>query len=73
MKTTIDYLQTKIDYFKDFRYLHEDVNDEVCTACDKAIEYLEKVIEDLEESTDEEYQEAAQQRADDLEASRGQY
>lgn len=68
-----EYLQTKIDYFKDFRYLHEDVSDEICEACDRAIMYLEKVIEDMEEVPEEEYEIASLQRRDDEEASRGQY
>lgn len=52
----IEYLQTKIDYLKDTRYLHEDVSDTVCEALDLAIEYLEKKIEELQEPTEREYQ-----------------
>ena len=62
--TSIEYLQTKIQYLKDFRYLHEDVNDTVCEALDLAIEYLEKKIEEMEEP---EYQEKARARLDTLE------
>lgn len=60
----VEYLQTKIDFFKDTRYLHEDVNDDVCIACDKAISYLETVIINLQEPSIDDYNEHQQQNYD---------
>ena len=71
--TTVEYIQRKVDYFKAFRGLHEDMNEDVCIACDMAIEHLERVIEKLNEPTEEQYEEASLQRRDDNEAREGMY
>ncbi len=65
--TTIEYLQTKIDYLTQIRYLHEDVSDTVCEALDLAIQYIEQRIIELEQPTEEEYQEYMREQLDTIE------
>ena len=77
--TRLEEIQKQIAHVKYLQRCERD--SEFADAYNGLIDDLEIMVlnlpddEELEqlESTDEEYQEAAQQRADDLEASRGEY
>ena len=70
--TRLEEIQKQIAHVKYLQRCERD--SEFAEAYNGLIDDLEIMVLKLdEEPTDEEYQEAAQQRADDLEASRGEY